>query len=153
MNINEIINGVKFDIASLSFGEKMIGSIFLAILSMLIVFCILACISAIISLMYNVFYKKRDSKERQCLFGRGLYWAIEKTIELKNDKYKDEKNINSFEKNDINQNEVVAVIVACINQFRQNEDSEIIVRKIIRSNNNYSSWNNGIGGFSNDKNL
>lgn len=144
MNINEIINGVKFDIASLSFGEKMIGSIFLAILSMLIVFCILACISAIISLMYNVFYKKRDSKENL---------AIEKTIELKNDKYKDEKNINSFEKNDINQNEVVAVIVACINQFRQNEDSEIIVRKIIRSNNNYSSWNNGIGGFSNDKNL
>lgn len=137
MNINEIINGVKFDIASLSFGEKMIGSIFLAILSMLIVFCILACISAIISLMYNVFYKKRDSKENL---------AIEKTIELKNDKYKDEKN-------DINQNEVVAVIVACINQFRQNEDSEIIVRKIIRSNNNYSSWNNGIGGFSNDKNL
>lgn len=144
MNINEIINGVKFDIASLSFGEKMIGSIFLAILSMLIVFCILACISAIISLMYNVFYKKRDSKENL---------AIEKTIELKNDKYKDEKNIKSFEKNDINQNEVVAVIVACINKFRQNEDSEIIVRKIIRSNNNYSSWNNGIGGFSNDKNL
>lgn len=144
MNINEIINGVKFDIASLSFGEKMIGSIFLAILSMLIVFCILACISAIISLMYNVFYKKRDSKKNL---------AIEKTIELKNDKYKEGKNINSFEKSDIDQNELIAIIVACINQFRQNEDSELIVRKIIRSNNNYSSWNNRIGGFSNDKNL
>ncbi|MCR8744964.1 OadG family protein [Romboutsia lituseburensis] len=144
MNINEIINGVKFDIASLSFGEKMIGSIFLAVVSMLIVFCILACISAIISLMYNVFYKKRSNKENL---------GIEQKFELKNDKCKDETSIHLFEENNENQNEVIAAIMACINQFKENDDSEIIVRKIIRSNNNYSSWNNGIGGFSNDKNL
>lgn len=135
MNINEIINSVKVDIIKLPLGERMIGSVLLALVSMTIVFIILACISGMISIMY------RGSK-----FNKNIK---EEKVNIK-EVFKEE--ILDISNDNINQKQIIAAIIACIIQFSCS-DSEIIVRKIKRSNNLYSNWNNGIEGINNDKNI
>lgn len=115
MNISQLLEALKDPSSVLSTGEKLLGGISVALLSMGVVFIILV----IIALIITILQKDRSSK-------------------IKLDIVKNEDDENKSNEDDFK--ELVAVITASIAASTGNSTNNIIVRKIQRSNNNKSSW-------------
>lgn len=119
MNISQLLEALKDPSASISIGEKLLAGVCVAILSMAVVFIVLVIISLIIKIL------QIDRTEKQ------------KTVA-------DVESIQeaSIENKSSNENieELVSVITASIAAATGNSTSNIIVRKIQRTNNNKSSW-------------
>lgn len=115
MNISQLLEELKDPSSVLSTGEKLLGGISVALLSMGVVFIILV----IIALIITILQKDRSSKTKVDI--------------VKNEDDENKLNGDDFK-------ELVAVITASIAASTRNSTNNIIVRKIQRSNNNKSSW-------------
>ena len=115
MNISQLLEALKDPSSVLSTGEKLLGGISVALLSMGVVFIILV----IIALIITILQKDRSSKTKVDI--------------VKNEDDENKLNGDDFK-------ELVAVITASIAASTGNSTNNIIVRKIQRSNNNKSSW-------------
>lgn len=115
MNISQLLEALKDPSSVLSTGEKLLGGISVALLSMGVVFIILV----IIALIITILQKDRSSKTKLDI--------------VKNEDDENKSNEDDFK-------ELVAVITASIAVSTGNSTNNIIVRKIQRSNNNKSSW-------------
>ncbi|MRZ79784.1 hypothetical protein GKD14_07825 [Paeniclostridium sordellii] len=120
MNISQLLEALKDPSSVLSTGEKLLGGISVALLSMGVVFIILV----IIALIITILQKDRSSKTKV---------DINNLTEVKNEDDEKKSNGDDFK-------ELVAVITASIAASTGNSTNNIIVRKIQRSNNNKSSW-------------
>ncbi|MEF9992420.1 MAG: OadG family protein [Romboutsia sp.] len=111
MNISELLNTLKTDIATMSIGEKLLGGFSTALLAMIVVFTILVLIAFIIRII------NAQPKE------------VEKIKEVETNKIVEEKLEDSTELTAI----ITAAIVASSNK-------NIVVRRITRTNNVKSNW-------------
>ena len=120
MDLRQLLEALKDPSASVSVGEKLLAGISVAIISMIVVFIVLVLISGIISLLQRETKKTKNlNKEVERISG---------------------ENSENNELDDIG--ELVAVITAAISaQIGKNADN-IVVKKVIRSNNYKSSWEN-----------
>lgn len=121
MNISQLLEALKDPTMSLTIGEKLLAGVSVAILSMVVVFIVLVLISGIIGLLQKTEgNKKKESKPL-------------------NNEVKKEAEIIETEPEE-NFDEIVAAITAAI--CASNKGKNISVRKIIRTNNIKSSWEN-----------
>ncbi|MGL5651445.1 MAG: OadG family transporter subunit [Paraclostridium sp.] len=119
MNISQLLEALKDPSASISIGEKLLAGVFVAILSMVVVFIVLI----IISLIIKVLQVDRSGKQK-------VVANLEPLQEV---------SINNKSSNE-NIEELVSVITASIAAATGNSTNNIIVKKIQRTNNNRSSW-------------
>ncbi|MDK2565095.1 OadG family protein [Romboutsia sedimentorum] len=118
MNISQLLESLKDPSAALSIGDKLLGGFIVAILSMSVVFIVLVIIAAIISLLQR---EKAKPVTAQIVSSEPL--NMQKVINETQD-----------------MGELVAVITAAICAATGNNTNNILVRKIVRSNNSKSSW-------------
>lgn len=120
MNISQLLEALKDPTVSLTISEKLLAGVCVTILSMSVVFIVLVLISAIISVL------QREKKEKQ--FVKNLDSKVEefKSLEVSN------------ESEDMGA--LVSVITAAICAATGNSSNNIIVRKIVRSNNYKTNW-------------
>ncbi|MGL5507860.1 MAG: OadG family protein [Paraclostridium sp.] len=121
MNISQLLEALKDPSASLTISEKLLAGVSVAILSMTVVFIVLVIISFIIRLL-----QQEKSKPK------AVSPIENKVAEVINDQVE----INSTE----NMEELVSVITASIAAATGNSTNDIVVRKIVRSNNSKTSW-------------
>ena len=117
MNISQLLESLKDPSAVLSIGDKLLAGFSVAILSMSVVFIVLVIIQGIISLL------QREKVKQQPTVA-----SVVNTQEVNNE-IQDNK-------------ELVAVITSAICAATGNKTNNILVRKIVRSNNSKSSWEN-----------
>lgn len=113
MNISGLLENLKVDINSLSMGERLLGGLATALLSMLVVFVVLVLISCIIKVI------NPKSKEVEVK-------ATQTEIVDKADLHEE-----------IDDTELIAAITAAI---VSSSNKNIVVRRIRRTNNIYSNW-------------
>lgn len=118
MNISQLLEALKDPTAILTIGDKLLVGFSVTLLSMSVVFIVLVLIAAIISLLQREKSKPEDSKIVSSGFSN---------VEQVNDKADD-------------MGELVAAITASIAAATGNSTNNILVRKIVRSNNSKSSW-------------
>lgn len=118
MNISQLLESLKDPTIALTISEKLLAGVCVALLSMSVVFIVLVIISAIINIL------QREKKEVK---------PIQNVVTSEAEMVKD-----SSESEDMG--ELVSVITAAICAATGNSSNNIIVRKIIRSNNCKSSW-------------
>lgn len=118
MNISQLLESLKDPSATLSIGDKLLAGFSVAILSMSVVFIVLVIIAAIISLLQR---EKAKPATAQIVSSKPLNMqeVINETQDM---------------------GELVAVITAAICAATGNNTNNILVRKIVRSNNSKSSW-------------
>ena len=119
MNISQLLEALKDPQVSLSVGEKLIAGFAVALLSMVVVFIVLVVIAGIISLL------QREKK------------SIPQPIEEVNNEPLNQE-IEKSEVDDMG--ELVSVITAAICAVTGNSSNNIVVKKIVRSNNSKTSW-------------
>ncbi len=115
MNISQLLESLKDPSAALSVGDKLLGGFSVALLSMSVVFIVLVIIQGIISLLQREKINKQSTVE-----------SVVNTKEVENE-IQDNK-------------ELVAVITSAICAATGNKTNNILVKKIVRSNNSKSSW-------------
>jgi sodium pump decarboxylase gamma subunit len=118
MNISQLLEALKDPSASITIGEKLLAGVFVAILSMAVVFIVLILIAYIIKILQ---------------FDRNKQKSVSNVDPVK-------EVLNNNTSNDENIEELVSVITASIAAATGNSTSNIIVKKIQRTNNNKSSW-------------
>lgn len=118
MNISQLLEALKDPSASISIGEKLLAGVFVAILSMAVVFIVLTIIAYIIKILQFDRNKQKSVSN------------VEPVQEV----------LNNNTSNDENIEELVSVITASIAAATGNSTNNIIVKKIQRTNNNKSSW-------------
>ena len=121
MNISQLLEALKDPTVALTLSEKLLAGVCVALLSMGVVFIVLVLISGIISVLQR---EKKESKVVQKLDSK--VDEESKSLEVKN------------ESEDMG--ELVSVITAAICAATGNSSNNIIVRKIVRSNNSKSNW-------------
>ena len=119
MNISQLLEALKDPQVSLSVGEKLIAGFAVALLSMVVVFIVLVVIAGIISLLQRE--KKSISQQIEEVNNEPLNQEVEKS-----------------EIDDMA--ELVSVITAAICAVTGNSSNNIVVKKIVRSNNSKTSW-------------
>ncbi|MEG1312148.1 MAG: OadG family protein [Romboutsia sp.] len=118
MSISQLLEALKNPQVTLSVGEKLLAGFSVALFSMGVVFIVLMLISGIISLL------QREKKISQPL-----------------EKIKSESVNKCVEKKEIDDmGELVSVITAAICSVTGNSSNNIVVKKIVRSNNSKTSW-------------
>ena len=120
MNISQLLEALKNPQISLTIGEKFLVGFSVAILSMAVVFLVLVLIAGIISLL------QKNSGENEA-------------NEIANNSISKKEEINDKSQNQ-DMGELVSVITAAICAATGNSSNNIVVRKIVRSNNIKSSW-------------
>lgn len=115
MNISQLLNSLKDPQNTLTIGEKLLAGFSVTILSMTVVFIVLVIIAGIISLLQKE-NKKIENK------------VIENKV--------GETSVTESE----DMNELIAVITAAICATTGSNSSDIVVKRIARSNNSKSSW-------------
>lgn len=120
MNISQLFEALNTSNNTLSIAEKLIGSLAVTALSICTVFIVLIVISAIISLLQ--IEKKHD-----------------KSKEVKAETVVSKIEEETLVEEEINDTEIVAVIMAAISAFSDN-DNKLVIRKIIRNMNMKSNW-------------
>lgn len=118
MNISQLLDALKNTNTSLTVSEKLTAGISVAILSMTVVFIVLIVIAGLISLL---------QKEKKTIEAKPL----DTMVEVSNDE-------NTVIEEDMGV--LVSVITAAICASTGNSSNNIVVRKIVRSNNSKSSW-------------
>lgn len=119
MNISQLLEALKDPTVNISVGEKLLAGISVAALSMAVVFIVLVLISIIISLL------QRDKSTKQ-----------ENITQTEKSTTTEE----IIDNNQIDMNELVSVITASIAAATGNSSNNIVVRKIVRSNNLQIDW-------------
>ncbi|MGL4913392.1 MAG: OadG family protein [Romboutsia sp.] len=121
MNISQLLEAVKNPEAVLTIGEKLLVGLSVALLSMSVVFIVLVVIAGIISLLQRE--KKVASQNNEKIT----------TEYLTEDTTQNQNEIDDM-------GELVSVITAAICAVTGNNSNNIVVKKIVRSNNSKSSW-------------
>ncbi|MGL6107082.1 OadG family protein [Romboutsia sp.] len=116
MNISQLLEALKNTQVNLNIGEKLLTGFSVMILSMVVVFIVLVMIAGIISLL--------QIEEK----------AVDKNVETESLN----QSILKTKNEDIA--ELVAVITAGICTATGNSSNNIVVKKIVRSNNSKTSW-------------
>jgi len=119
MNLRQLLEVLKDPSASVSVGDKLLAGFSVAIISMVVVFIVLILISGIISLL-----------ERQ----------TDKTTKI-NKETKTPATIPDHNER-ADDAELVAVITAAIVTQTGKSANNILVKKVVRSNNYKTSWEN-----------
>ena len=119
MNISQLLEALKNPQMSLTIGEKLLVGFSVAILSMAVVFLVLVAIAGIISLLQKNSEDKESSQANSPL------------------NIKEENNIIPQSQD---MGELVSIITAAICSATGNSSNNIVVRRIVRSNNVKSSW-------------
>ncbi len=119
MNLRQLLEALKDPSASVSVGEKLLAGFSVAIISMVVVFIVLILISGIISLL-----------ERQ----------TDKTKKI-NEETKTPDTIPDHNEQEDNA-ELVAVITAAIATQTGKQANNLLVKKVVRSNNYKTGWEN-----------
>lgn len=119
MNISQLLEALKDPSMNLTVGEKLLAGFSVAILSMVVVFIVLVLISTIISLLQ----REKTNKPAQL-------------IENEETDLRDQSASSDYENNE----ELVSVITAAISAATGNSTNNILVKKIVRSNNSKTSW-------------
>ena len=119
MNLRQLLEALKDPSASVSVGEKLLAGFSVAIISMVVVFIVLILISGIISLL-----------ERQ----------TDKTKKI-NEETKTPDTIPDHNEQEVNA-ELVAVITAAIATQTGKPANNLLVKKVVRSNNYKTGWEN-----------
>jgi len=118
MNISQLLEALKDPSANLTVGDKLIAGFSVALLAMTVVFIVLVIIAVIISLLQR---EKAKPAPVQVVSSEPL------NIQEVSDEMQD-------------MGELVAAITAAIAVATGNNTNNILVRKIVRSNNSKSSW-------------
>ena len=118
MNISQLLEALKDPSAGLTVGEKLLAGFSVTILSMVVVFIVLVIIAAIISLLQR---EKAKPAPVQVVSNEPL-------------------NVQEVSNETQDMGELVSVITAAICAATGNSTNNILVRKIVRSNNSKSSW-------------
>ena len=118
MNISQLLEALKDPSAGLTVGEKLLAGFSVTILSMVVVFIVLVIIAAIISLLQR---EKAKPAPMQVVSSEHL-------------------NVQEVSNEMQDMGELVSVITAAICAATGNSTNNILVRKIVRSNNSKSSW-------------
>lgn len=118
MSISQLLEVLKTDITSMSIGEKLLGGCATALLAMVVVFSILVLISVLINIInaVSVSEPSKENKEEKV-----SVQALDEDVTA------------------INDIELVSVITASI---MATSSKNIIVKRIKRSNNTQSNWEN-----------
>ncbi len=119
MNISQLLEALKDPSMNLTVGEKLLAGFSITILSMVVVFIVLIIISTIISLLQ----REKTNKPAQL-------------IENEETDLRDQSASSDYENNE----ELVSVITAAISAATGNSTNNILVKKIVRSNNSKTSW-------------
>ena len=119
MNISQLLEALKDPSMNLTVGEKLLAGFSVTILSMVVVFIVLVIISTIISLLQ----REKTNKPAQL-------------IENEETDLRDQSVSSDYENNE----ELVSVITAAISAATGNSTNNILVKKIVRSNNSKTSW-------------
>ena len=119
MNISQLLQLMKSDITSLTKGELLLGGLVVALLAMVVVFIILLLIQFAIKLL-----QKEPKKEAEVKIQQEQATTISSDTEIKED----------------NVEELVAVITAAIAASTGNSTNNIVVRRIVRTNNVQGNW-------------
>lgn len=118
MNISQLLESLKDPSVVLSVGEKLIAGFSVALLSMSVVFIVLVLIAVIIKVL-----------------------QIEKTKQTPVESISNEVTSTEELSNEVqDMGELVSVITAAISAITGNSTNNILVRKIVRTNNSKSSW-------------
>ncbi len=121
MNISQLLEALKDPQASLTVGDKLLAGVSVTILSMVVVFIVLVIIASIISLLQREKAKPQSVSSVETKVDE----AIQNQVEINNGS---------------NIEELVSVITAAIAATTGNSTNNIVVRKIVRSNNSKTSW-------------
>nr|WP_312985031.1 OadG family protein [Clostridioides sp.] len=119
MNLRQLLEALKDPSATVSLGDKLLAGISVAIISIVVVFIVLILISGIISLLQRLTDKTKKINEET------------KTPDAIPDHNEQEDNA-----------ELVAVITAAIATQTGKSANNILVKKVVRSNNYKTSWEN-----------
>lgn len=125
MNISQLLEALKNPQINLSIGEKLLVGFSVAVLSMAVVFLVLVVIAGIISLLQK---NSVDNQSNKINDGE----IVNKDINIK------EESTDTSQNQDMG--ELVSIITAAICATTGNSSNNIVVRKIVRSNNVKSSW-------------
>lgn len=120
MNISELLELMKSDISSLGMGELLLGGLVVTLLSMVMVFIILVLIQ------YSIKLLQREPKEKPV----EVKTQQEQAATISSDTQPKEENIE----------ELVSVITAAIAASRGNSANNVVVRRIVRTNNTQGNW-------------
>lgn len=120
MNISELLELMKNDISSLAKGEIILGGLSVALLAMAVVFVILVLIAITIKIL------QRDPKKKE--------------VEVKTQQEQAATISSDIQPKEENVEELVSVITAAIAASRGTSTNNIVVRRIIRTNNIQGNW-------------
>ena len=126
MNLSNILESLKESSINLSIGEKLFAGLSIAILSMILVFIVLG----IIALLINLLQLDRNTK-------------IDENSKLDKNKIVKANVIEDEEIDMMKDSELVSVIIASI-LASKDENTNIVVRRIVRTNNQKSNWEKSI---------
>lgn len=121
MNISQLLEALKDPSINLTVGEKLLAGFSVTILSMVVVFIVLVIISTIISLLQRE--KANPQTENRLIKSEEADLGYQSTS-------------SDYENNE----ELVSVITASIAAATGNSTNNILVKKIVRSNNSKTSW-------------
>lgn len=116
MDIVQLIDAIKVPNADISIIEKLVVGFTITILSMLLIYAMLAVMALVIS------FANRDKKS-----------TGENIVETK-------KELEPLKVQEDNSEELVSVITAAIAASLGSSTQNIVVRRIVRTNNTKSSW-------------
>jgi Na+-transporting methylmalonyl-CoA/oxaloacetate decarboxylase gamma subunit len=119
MNISQLLEALKDPSINLTVGEKLLAGFSVTILSMVVVFIVLIIISTIISLLQ----REKTNKPAQLIKNEETDLGYQSTN-------------SDYENNE----ELVSVITASTAAATGNSTNNILVKKIVRSNNSKTSW-------------
>ena len=126
MNLSNILESLKESSINLSIGEKLFAGLSIAILSMILVFIVLG----LIALLINLLQLDRNTK-------------IDENSKLDKNKIVKANVIEDEEIDMMKDSELVSVIIASI-LASKDENTNIVVRRIVRTNNQKSNWEKSI---------
>ena len=118
MNISQLLEALKDSSVTLTVGDKLLAGFSVTLLSMTVVFIVLVIIAVIISLLQRETVKPTP-------------------VEIASS---EPSNIQEVSNETQDMGELVSVITAAICAATGNSTNNILVRKIVRSNNSKSSW-------------
>ena len=112
--MQELVYRIGNDIGSLSVGEKLLGGILITLFSMLMVFSVLLLLMYLIKGMGLVFADRKPEEEK-----------------IQEIQVQEEEQL-------LDENEVMAAIVAAISSMKTSEGSKIVIRQLVKNENNWA---------------
>lgn len=131
--MRELIFKIANEAGSMTVGEKFIGGILITLFSMLMVFAVLILLMYVIKILGTTL--------------GGNAKPAKTTVEKSQNESSSKENISEVQARD--EAEVVAAIIAAVNAVKTGEDSKIIIRQIVKNQNNWAE--NGLAAQVNSR--